>query len=174
MPFKKHCRVTVKIGLNGAGNWWGEGEIKFYLDGDSGFPTIYGTGTEDYFGGSYDFEVDGKYTTYSTPYMGMYQVTEPDNLYDCQQKFSMNRWHIMDPIYFSQDIRITTQDLGWAAYGKYLARRDDLSSVAYWYKNLSELNFPKLPGRDELALVFKTRFLQVNIYYILISSYSNR
>ena len=36
--------------------WWGEGEIKFYLDGDEEFPTICGTGTEDYFCGSYNFE----------------------------------------------------------------------------------------------------------------------
>ena len=71
------------VGLNGAGNWWGEGEVKFYIDGDTEFPTICGTGTEDYFGGSYDWEVDGKYTMYSTPFMGMYQVMEPENMYDC-------------------------------------------------------------------------------------------
>ena len=42
-------------GVNNTG-WWGEGEIKFYLDGDGEFPTICGTGTEDYFGGAWNFE----------------------------------------------------------------------------------------------------------------------
>jgi hypothetical protein len=141
------------VGLNGADGWWGEGEVKFYLDGDADYPTICGTGTEDYFGGSYDFEVDGRYTAYSTPFMGMYQAMEPESIYDNQRRFSMYRWHIMDPIYFARDIRVTIQDLGWSAPGKYLARRDDLSSVAYWYQNLSEPNFPALPGREELRIV---------------------
>ena len=61
-------------GVNNTG-WWGEGEIKFYLDGDGEFPTICGTGTEDYFGGAWDFEIpSGQYGVYSTPYLGMPQV----------------------------------------------------------------------------------------------------
>ena len=44
-------------GVNNTG-WWGEGEIKFFMDGDGEFPTICGTGTEDYFCGSYNFDVD--------------------------------------------------------------------------------------------------------------------
>ena len=43
--------LACEVNNNG---WWGEGEIKFYLDGDSEFPTICGTGTEDYFGGAYN------------------------------------------------------------------------------------------------------------------------
>ena len=58
-------------GSNNRG-WWGEGEIKFYMDGDSDFPTICGTGTEDYFGGAWCFgNQDGEYSAFSTPYLGL-------------------------------------------------------------------------------------------------------
>ena len=85
-------------GVNNSG-WWGEGEMKFYLDGDDEFPTICGTGTEDYFGGAWNFDVPGQgYTAYSTPYLGLHQVIRPDGLYVSQQRFGMYRWHITDPI----------------------------------------------------------------------------
>ncbi|MCX7825382.1 MAG: DUF2961 domain-containing protein, partial [Verrucomicrobiae bacterium] len=60
--------------------WWGEGEIKFYLDGDKDWPTICGTGTEDYFCGSYNFEnrETKKYQPFSTTYSGLAQVIPPD------------------------------------------------------------------------------------------------
>ncbi|MDQ3855198.1 MAG: DUF2961 domain-containing protein, partial [Chloroflexota bacterium] len=64
-------------GTNNNG-WWGEGELKFYMDGDTEYPTICGTGTEDYFGGAWNFDVPGQgYTTYSTPYLGLPQVLRP-------------------------------------------------------------------------------------------------
>src|SRR4051794_4329356 len=63
--------------------WWGEGEIKFYIDGDREFPTINGTGTEDYFNGSYDFENPEKhyYEEFTSPYTGLVQALKPDGLY---------------------------------------------------------------------------------------------
>ena len=89
-------------GVNNNG-WWGEGEIKFYMDGDDDFPTICGTGTEDYFGGAWNFEhPQGQYGVFSSPYTGMPQVIKPDGLYQSQQRFGMYRWHIMDPIRFQQ------------------------------------------------------------------------
>ena len=66
-------------GVNNTG-WWGEGEIKFHIDGDDEFPTICGTGTEDYFCGSYNFDVDG-YCEFTTPYAGLPQVIRPDSVY---------------------------------------------------------------------------------------------
>jgi hypothetical protein len=102
-------------GVNNTG-WWGEGEIKFYLDGDGQFPTICGTGTEDYFGGAWNFEhPKGEYGTYSTPYLGLPQVIRPDGLYRSQQRFGMYRWHVQDPIRFRDDLRVTIQALGWRA-----------------------------------------------------------
>ena len=145
--------TTLFIGLNGSGNWWGEGEVKFYLDGDTDFPTICGTGTEDYVGGSYNWEVSGAYVPYSTPYMGMHQILQPDNLYKHQRRFSMYRWHIMDAIHFNNDIRVTIQDLGWDNNGRYLPRQDDITSVAYWYQTLPTKPFPKLPSREYLEII---------------------
>ncbi|OCT12582.1 hypothetical protein A8709_32735 [Paenibacillus pectinilyticus] len=146
--------TAMTAGLNGAGNWWGEGEVKFFIDGDEKFPTICGTGTEDYFGGSYDWEVDGKYVTYSTPYMGMYHVVQSNELYAHQQKFAMYRWHIVDPVRFEQDLSVTIQDLGWRVTGKqYLPRQDDIATVAFWYQELSSTPLPKLQTKDELEII---------------------
>ncbi len=150
----KYVGTALFVGLNGEGNWWGEGEIKFYIDGDKEFPTICGTGTEDYFGGSYDWEVDGRYQTYTTPFMGMHQILQPDGLYNHQQRFSMYRWHIMDPIRFSDDLKVTIQDLGWTVPGEtYLARRDDFASVAFWYENHPALRICTLPDKEEILVI---------------------
>ena len=139
--------------------WWGEGEIKFYLDGDGEFPTICGTGTEDYFCGSYNFDVgaaplreNGGYREFTTPYTGL-QVLCPDGLYASQMRFGMYRWHIVDPIRFEQDLRVTIQALGWRSGGRYLPLQDDIASVAYWYQTLPAGPFPPLPGRDALEIV---------------------
>ena len=130
--------------------WWGEGEIKFYLDADSEFPTINGTGTEDYFNGAYDFEVNGKYEEFTSPYSGLAQVIRPDGLYQSQERFGLYRWHIVDPVRFDHDLRVTIQDLGWQSGGRYLPLSDDISSVAFWYQTEPHSAFPQLPGRDQL------------------------
>lgn len=145
--------TALSVGLNGAGNWWGEGEIKFFLDGDREYPTICGTGTEDYFMGSFDWDVAGKYTPYNSPYGGMYYVRTPDGLYQSQQRFSMYRWHVVDPIRFESDLKVTIQDLGWRSGGRYLPREDDFASVAYWYQTLPGEPFPELPGVNELEVI---------------------
>ena len=132
--------------------WWGEGEIKFYLDGDTEFPTICGTGTEDYFCGSYNFDVNGAYTEFCTPYSGLSKVIRPDGLYNSQQRFSMYRWHIMDPIYFEEDIKITIQALGWRINNRYLPLQDDISSVGFWYQDSLCNSFPVFPDHDSLEI----------------------
>ena len=124
--------------------WWGEGEIKFFMDGDKQFPTICGTGTEDYFCGSYNFDRGGKYIEFSTPYAGLHQVIRPDGTYRANQRFGMYRWHITDPIRFEKDLKVTIQDLGWRADRRYLAQRSDISSVAFWYQQEPHKIFPKL------------------------------
>lgn len=132
--------------------WWGEGEIKFFMDGDKQFPTICGTGTEDYFCGSYNFDRGGKYIEFSTPYAGLHQVIRPDGTYRANQRFGMYRWHITDPIRFEKDLKVTIQDLGWRADGRYLAQRSDISSVAFWYQQEPHKIFPKLLSKDELEV----------------------
>jgi hypothetical protein len=136
--------------------WWGEGEIKFYLDSDE-YPTICGTGTEDYFCGSYNFDPSPKhdrgYVTFTTPYAGLPQIIRPDGNYRSQMRFGMYRWHIPDPIRFERDLQVTIQALGWGSKGRYLPLRDDIASVAYWYQTLPAAPFPPLPGRDELEVI---------------------
>jgi len=138
--------------------WWGEGEIKFYMDGDSQFPTIAGTGTEDYFCGSYDFDAraaDGsiQYHEFTTPYTGLAQVLRGDGHYQVQQRFGLYRWHIMDPVRFEKDLKVTIQALGWQSGGRYLPLQDDISSVAFWYQTEPHAKFPKLPTKDYLEII---------------------
>lgn len=132
--------------------WWGEGEIKFYLDGDV-WPTICGTGTEDYFCGSYNFDRGGQYTVFTTPYAGLHQVIRPDGTYQSQQRFGMYRWHIVDPIRFEKDLRVTIQALGWRCDGRYLPLQDDIASVAFWYQREPHSGFPALPDCDGLEVI---------------------
>ncbi|MFZ2145871.1 MAG: glycoside hydrolase family 172 protein [Sedimentisphaerales bacterium] len=136
-------------GSNSPG-WWGEGEIKFYMDGDEEFPTICGTGTEDYFCGSYGFDKpQGRgYQEFNAPYTGMPQVIESET----QPRFSLYRWHIMDPIRFAKDLKVTMQALGWQSGGRYLPLQDDLSSVAFWYQTEPHAPFPKLPDKNSLKI----------------------
>jgi len=134
--------------------WWGEGEIKFYLDGDNEFPTICGTGTEDYFGGAWNFEhPKGEYGLYSTAFLGLPQVIKPDGVSRSQQRFGMYRWHIMDPIRFEEDLRVTIQALGWRSGGRYLPLQDDIASVAFWYQREPHAPYVPLPDVDGLEVV---------------------
>jgi hypothetical protein len=140
-------------GVNNNG-WWGEGEIKFFMDGDAAFPTICGTGTEDYFGGAWDFEQpQGQYCPFTSPYTGLAQVIIPDGLYHSQQRFGMYRWHITDPIRFENDLKVTIQALGWRTGGRYLPLQDDIASTSFWYQAEPHAPFPALPGIDGLEVI---------------------
>ena len=121
--------------------WWGEGEVKFYIDGDTDHPTICGTGTEDYFGGAWCFG-----DTYSTAFLG-YPLwrKEPGEV----PRHAMYRWHIMDPIVFRQDIKVTIQALGWWPDGTFQPLTDDIASVAYWYQAEPHSSFPELPPPED-------------------------
>lgn len=165
LPYKED--YTIVDGIKGRGQyvgtylahganspgWWGEGEIKFFLDGDSKFPTICGTGEEDYFNGSYGYAehtVDGKdvYENFSSPYTGFYHVQHEG----AQRRFGEYRWHITDPVRFDQDLRVTIQSIGWQSEGRYLPLQDDLASVAYWYQEEPHNPFPALPAKDKLVI----------------------
>lgn len=144
--------------------WWGEGEIKIYLDGDTQFPTIAGTGTEDYIGTAWG---QGKYAHL---YQGSPVADEET------KRWCFYRYHIVDPVYFRRDLRITMQQIGYLADhsrgalvrtgrrlyragpglvemdmlkdGKF-ERADDWSSTAYFYLDKPENNLPKLDAVEK-------------------------
>jgi hypothetical protein len=170
LPFKED--YTIIDGIKGKGQyvgtylarganspgWWGEGEVKFFIDGDDKFPTICGTGEEDYFCGSYGYEErregdDGEYvyTSFTSPYTGFYHVTYPEAKME-QRRFGQYRWHILDPVRFESDLRVTIQSLGWQSEGRYLPLQDDLASVAYWYQHEPHNKFPALPAKEKLVI----------------------
>ncbi len=151
----QYVGTYIAWGVNNNG-WWGEGEIKFFMDDDSEYPTICGTGTEDYFCGSYNFEdphTHNRYLPFTTPYAGLHQVIAPDALYRSQFRFGLYRWHLPDPIRFTKKLRVTIQALGWRSGMRYLPLQDDLASVAYWYQKLPGKPFPHLPDRDSLETI---------------------
>lgn len=183
-PLKKGDVYTIADNIKGKGHyvgtylawqinnngWWGEGEIKFYMDGDcdpalsdgkevagsTGFPTICGTGTEDYFCGSYNFEnkATKEYQEYTNAYAGVPHIMRPNsgNMYDANLRFSMYRWHITDPIRFEKDLKVTIQAMGWQRGGRYLPLQDDIASVAFWYQIGQTEPFPELPCADDLMI----------------------
>ena len=137
--------------------WWGEGEIKFYMDGDTDYPTINGTGTEDYFCGSHNFESATserpQYQEFTTPYSGLHQVIKGDGLYNVAQRFGMYRWHIVDPIRFEKELKVTIQALGWKSeFQAYLPLQDDIASTVFWYQTEPHAPFPPLPEKAFLEV----------------------
>jgi Protein of unknown function (DUF2961) len=122
-----------------ASGWAGEGEVKFFIDGDTEFPTIAGTGTEDYFGADYGFPA-----TYSTLYLGN-TLDHKSKDYEAGSQWSLYRWHVPDPINFHKDLKVTIQDLGWWPNGKYQPLDDDFASTAFWYQMEPHVPFPKFP-----------------------------
>ena len=148
----KYIGTYINWGVKSNG-WWGEGEIKFYIDGDTQYPTICGTGTEDYFCGAWNFDVNGAYLEFNTPYTGLSKVSDLDSLYRVQRYFDMYRWHITDPIYFESDLRVTIQALGWRSEHRYLPLQDDISSVAYWYSDDLENDYPKFLDFEQLEII---------------------
>lgn len=152
-------------------SWWGEGEVKMYIDGDSEYPTLCGTGVEDYVGTGWS---GLGAATYSEPYQGTI-IDDRDNL-----QVSLYRYHILDPIYFRKDIRVDIQQIGsWDPESKKLLhysenailstkmeplnlsksgktksfglfeRSDDWSSCAYFYLDQPENNLPELQPVSE-------------------------
>jgi len=150
----QYVGTYIAHGANGFG-WWGEGEIKFFMDGDKKYPTICGTGEEDYFCGSYGYEEhlsdDGSewiYSSYSSLYAGFHHIKYQGK----QRRFGQYRWHITDPIRFEDELKVTIQSLGWDKDGSYMPLQDDLASVAYWYQQEPHTKFPMLPEPQHLVV----------------------
>lgn len=153
-------------------SWWGEGEVKMYLDGDDKFPTLVGTGTEDYIGAAWG------QGTFAHRYQGSLIVDDEKGHY------AFYRYHIPDPVWFHEDLRVTIQQMGGDFKDKVIElietgaplqpvtagnvnlleldpvpdirdpdypegwtnfyREDDVSSVAYFYLNRPASDLPVL------------------------------
>lgn len=133
--------------------WWGEGEVKFYIDGDTEFPSLCDNGTEDYFGGAWNFgsfnpaKPEDLEQEFNTPFLGM-PLAKSENSKG-PRKFSLYRWHILDSIGFKSDLKVTVQTLGWWPNGKYQPLTEDVASVAYWYQMEPHNEFPAFPKINE-------------------------
>jgi hypothetical protein len=118
-------------------HWWGEGEIKIYMDGDADFPTICGTGSEDYVCLSYGMQ--------QTPYLYHGCSWNQDGY------VSMYRWHLQDPVFWKKECRITIQQIGYdhsriGETGTALYERaDDWSSATFWYETVPSDPLPEFP-----------------------------
>jgi hypothetical protein len=157
LPYKQD--YTILDGVKGKGQyvgtylawqqnstgWWGEGEFKAFVDGDDQFPSICGTGTEDYFGGAWGFGAN-----FSAPYLG-YPFGSVDG--KSGNRHGLYRFHIMDPIRFQKDLRVTMQAIGWRSEGRYLPLQDDMASVAYWYQSEPHRPLAQLGDRDTLEVI---------------------
>jgi len=142
--------------------WWGEGEVKIYIDGDAQYPTICGTGSEDYVGSGWGLgELCAR--ELGAPIVG-------------EKYISLYRFHVRDPIYFSDRIRVEWQQIGndgsydpatpdgplgeFIRMGRYrkdqrggcFERVDDVCSTAYWYQTLPTAPFPPFPNRELRSL----------------------
>jgi len=167
------CHLAVRLHPACTNFWWGEGEVKVYLDGDDEFPTLCGTGTEDYIGDGYGQNV------FSHAFQGNAYMTEAKDAY------GFYRFHIPDPVYFHKNIRTTIQVMGGPSYQALLdsldkdptlrfmkagdgtqyytreelaadpdrlevmERIDDYSATAYWYMDQPENKLGAIPSADE-------------------------
>jgi hypothetical protein len=143
--------------------WWGEGEVKIYLDADRDWPTLVETGTEDYAGTSW-----GIRDQYANLYDGS-PFADNDNM-----RYCLYRYHIPDPVYFTRDIRVTVQQIGLVdandplyktgipiyqagpglverekgSFGLF-ERQDDWSAVAYFYLDAAEDELPPIESAEQ-------------------------
>ena len=102
------CNVGVRV--IDAGFWYGEGEVKIYRDGDTDYPTICGTGLEDYVGSAWGLGV------HHAPYAGAPLEVAPPDTYGRPDFVGFYRWHLADPIMFERSLRVTIQQIGFALF----------------------------------------------------------
>jgi hypothetical protein len=140
--------------------WWGEGEVKFFIDGDTDLPTVCSTGLEDYAGGAWAFQDELRHDpepvpiTFSAPYFGYPFFSTRDQtsgatfIQSVAPMHAVYRWHLPDPIWFEHDLRVTVQQIGVWDKGLF-ERSDDIFSVAYWYQTEPHVAFPTITEANQ-------------------------
>jgi len=121
------CVLSVHNLSNG---WWGEGDDMIFIDGEKWPPSLHGTGTEDYFCQAWGLQ-DERHL-----FNGVSLFNK--NHLNCEGKWTVYRFHVLDPIPFDRSIRVTIE------HGHANNRSDDYSSVAYWYQSEPHKKFPPM------------------------------
>ena len=145
-----HYVGTVLAVRSRSPSWFGEGDEKIYIDGETA-PSIWGTGTEDYFLSAWGLK------TTSTPYFG---VPYFDQWGIVGGHTSAYRWHLADPLVFNTGIKVTLEHFGWIAPDEnpnnkstsWNERQDDMASVAYWYQTGESTFTARAPHARERRL----------------------
>lgn len=168
------CCLSIRQNPYTSNFWWGEGEVKMYIDGDTDYPTLCGTGTEDYIGTAY-----GQGLFYNR-FQGNHFISPNDENDTLKDAFGFYRFHIPDPVYFYKDIRVFIQVMGGPLYqsmldslekdpsitfmkagdgsqfytreelesdpqrAEVMERVDDYTATAYWYMDSPENGLPEL------------------------------
>jgi hypothetical protein len=171
------CNLGVRLHPSMRNFWWGEGEVKAYIDGDKEYPTLCGTGTEDYIGSAYGQGL------FANRFQGNQYIGSTDG--KTAYAYGFYRFHIPDPVYFHKDARVTIQVMGGPSYRQMLAamdydpslkfmkagdgteyytreeleanldraevmeRIDDHCATAYWYMDKAENGLPPIAGFEE-------------------------
>jgi hypothetical protein len=152
--------VSVGLNVNGIyGNtWWGEGEVKMYIDGDKSNPTINGTGSEDYIGTGW---MEG---VFANQYQGCL-VADAKN-----RQYAFYRFHIPDAIWFYQDFRATIQQIG-GYYAKDVealqAKGVPLRPVSVDGKGLLDGSFTGKANDNDWMNFYRSDDYAVTTYYYL-------
>ncbi len=130
------CHLDIDCFSRQANDWYGEGDDMIIIDGEP-LPRLYGTGTEDYFNTAF-----GPSQEYCAPYHGIIlnQGTED---WRWRGKNTLYRYHIEDPIFFEQSIKVTIE------HGHANKLTNDYSSTAYWYQTEPHKPFPALLPVDQ-------------------------
>jgi hypothetical protein len=155
---KGHYVGTVLAVRTRSPAWFGEGDEKIYIDGEQ-VPSIWGTGTEDYFLSAWGLKKT------STPYFGVPFFDQWGIVGGCTSAY---RWHINDPIVFKKGIKVTFEHYGWISPDEnpeykstsWNEREDDISSVAFWYQTgrpvftepVPHARDRKLPNLDKIIV----------------------
>ena len=135
--------LGANIGMRNIGDyrepiWWGEGEVKVYLDGDTEYPTLNGTGTEDFLGDGWGV---GKFDHL---YQGVL-LSEEDN-----GVWGFYRYHVKDPIYFKTDIRVAIQQMFGASVEQYLKhiKPENYPELVAGHKKFDPRDYTEKNNRD--------------------------
>ncbi|HAZ03405.1 MAG: hypothetical protein A2W90_00105 [Bacteroidetes bacterium GWF2_42_66] len=131
--------------------WFGEGDAKFYVDGETE-PSTWGTGTEDYFLSAWGFSEN------LNPYSGCSYMGKGEE--DLGAKYTLYRWHVKDPARFTKSFRFEIEHTGWMAADEtktgevdgHVEREDDIATVAFWYQLGQPKRFTTMPPLAERIL----------------------